>query len=281
MKTSPAYNCLSQGGFDKLYDYKLGCSKGNVNLVLLGAGLDKEKYYDDILCTMSNSKIESLFNKPLNDSGANQKRVIGDMSVSIDEFSKLSEVLKYKNTREILDKWEEFYTNKYPNGIKNATKILYEYFAEIQSEPFILSRIEIPNKLKKTWYKMCEAYVKRLALIQTPFGLLIEKMILTNLSNYLGINYIKDFNEEAKGIDARIDNIPITVKPDSYRGEGIATGLMIKYCKSKDDLHFIFHDKIPDEWIEYLIANSHNKIEINQLKKLTYINKAQLDALFI
>ena len=271
MERVSAPACSSVNNFDQVYDYKLGCSKGNVKLVLLGAGRDKEKCYNDLLSGVKNSDIEALLNKPLNDSGANRKKVVGDMPKLVDEFSKLPEVLNCKTSNEILDKWEEFYTEKQPTGIQDATKILFDFFIRIQSVSFTLSGCNMPEDLRKTYRDMCEAYVRRLILIQTPFGLLIEKMILTNLSSYLGIKYVKNFNEEAKGIDARIDDIPITVKPESYKGDGIATGTMIKYGKEKDNLSFVFQSQIPNEWIRCLAKNSHNKTEIDQIKKLDYL----------
>ncbi len=122
-------------------------------------------------------------------------RVVGQMSELIKEFS-----------GKTLDEWEEWYLKKHPEAIQIATeKILamIDHFKEA---------MELIDE------DMVRAWVHDLVIIKTFIGLKFQEAILKKVANVLDANYrLSSAEEEAKGIDGYIAEIPVSIKPISYR----------------------------------------------------------------
>jgi len=150
--------------------------------------------------------------------------VVGQMSELIKEF-------KGKK----LEEWEKWYLNKYPEAIERAkTKILQmmENFKEV------ITLIDA---------QMIESWVKDLVIVKTFIGLKFHEAILKRVAVTLGKSYrMSDPEEEAKGIDGYIGEIPISIKPQTYESKQMLPEIIgaqiIYYDKVKDGINVLFEE---------------------------------------
>ena len=121
-------------------------------------------------------------------------RVVGQMSELIQEFE----------GRTLLE-WEEWYLNKKPDAIKNATEKILQKLKELK------------NSLDKIDRKMVEQWVRDLVVVKTFAGLRFQEVILKKGAEIKGTNYrLSEPDEESKGIDGYIGDIPVSIKPHTY-----------------------------------------------------------------
>ncbi len=152
--------------------------------------------------------------------------VVGQMSELIQEFSGKS-----------IKEWEEWYLKKHPDAIQKATEKIAQMIENFRSV-----MAEIDPQLIENW-------VRDLVIIKTFIGLKFQEAILSKVADLLNTNYrLATPEEEAQGIDGFIGNMPISIKPESYKQkkelrETIAAKI-IYYHKVKDgitiDLEEIF-----------------------------------------
>src|SRR4030042_2326153 len=150
--------------------------------------------------------------------------VVGQMSELIKEF-------KGKK----LEEWGKWYLNKYPEAIeKEKTKILQmmESFKEV------ITLIDA---------QMIESWVKDLVIVKTFVGLKFQEAIMKRVAATIGKGYrMSDPEDEAKGIDGYIGEIPISIKPQTYESKQmlpeIIGGHIIYYDKVKDGINIFFED---------------------------------------
>lgn len=148
------------------------------------------------------------------------------MSELIQEFSGKS-----------IKEWEEWYLKKHPDAIQKATEKIAQMIENFRSV-----MAEIDPQLIENW-------VRDLVIIKTFIGLKFQEAILSKVADLLNTNYrLATPEEEAQGIDGFIGNMPISIKPESYKQkkelrETIAAKI-IYYHKVKDgitiDLEEIF-----------------------------------------
>lgn len=144
--------------------------------------------------------------------------VVGQMSELIQEFSGKS-----------IAEWEKWYLNKYPNAIEKATSKISEMVRNLK------------NAINKIDDNMINVWVKDLVIIKTFLGLKFQEAILSKVANMLEKTYrLSEADEEAKGIDGFIGDMPVSIKPESYKTkkslqENIEVPL-IYYNKTKDGI---------------------------------------------
>lgn len=122
-------------------------------------------------------------------------RVVGQMSELIQEFSGNS-----------YSEWEEWYKNKYPMSIEDATEKVYNMIKELQS-----TFASIDRALVRQW-------IEDLVLTKTFSGLKLQEAILKAVSIGKGLPYrVSTKKEESKGIDGYIGSIAVSIKPSTYK----------------------------------------------------------------
>lgn len=126
---------------------------------------------------------------------ATRPKVVGQMSNLIQEFK-----------GKTLSEWEEWYLKKKPEAIKNATEKIFKKLKELK------------NTINKIDKKIVEEWVKDLVIVKTFIGLRFQEAILKKGAEIKGTNYrLAEPDEESKGIDGYIGDIPVSIKPYTYR----------------------------------------------------------------
>ncbi len=104
-----------------------------------------------------------------------------------------------------LQEWEEWYLTKKPDAIKNATEKILKKLKELK------------NSLDKIDQETVEKWVRDLIIVKTFAGLRFQEAILKKGSEIKKTNYkLSEPEEESKGIDGYIGEIPVSIKPYSY-----------------------------------------------------------------
>ena len=121
-------------------------------------------------------------------------RVVGQMSELIQLF-----------TGKTLSEWEEWYLEQKPDAIKNATEKILQKLKEFK------------NSLNKIDRATVEQWVRDLVIVKTFAGLRFQEAILKKGAELKGANYrLSEPDEESKGIDGFIGDIPVSIKPHTY-----------------------------------------------------------------
>ena len=95
--------------------------------------------------------------------------------------------------------------------------------------------------------EMIEAWVKDLVIVKTFVGLKFQEAILKHVASYMKKKYrLAEPDEEAKGIDGYIGDIPVSIKPQSYASKQMLPGMIgvriIYYEKVKDGINVFFEE---------------------------------------
>jgi hypothetical protein len=121
-------------------------------------------------------------------------KVVGQMTDLIQQF-----------TGKSLSEWEKWYLEQKPDAIKNAT------------EKILMSLQNLKSSLNKIDEAMVEKWVKDLVIVKTFVGLRFHEAILKKGAEIRKTLYrLSESNEESKGIDGYIGDIPVSIKPDTY-----------------------------------------------------------------
>lgn len=166
----------------KLEDFKkerirLKHAKENINV-----NLDLPKYTSYIL------------NEIVRNSKANYSNVVGQMSE-----------LAPQNFDKTQKEWEEWYLERYPDAIDNATDKAYD---------MLLKHKEAMNSIDRDLVKK---YITDLVLVKSRKGLIAQEMVLDYLSKKYNTTYrLATPEEESQGIDGYVGDKPIQVKPHTY-----------------------------------------------------------------
>jgi hypothetical protein len=143
-------------------------------------------------------------------------KVVGQMSELIQEF-------EGKRLRE----WEEWYLKRKPDAIREAT------------EKILLKLKELKNALNKIDRATIEQWVRDLVIVKTFAGLRFQEAILKKGAEIKGTNYrLAEPDEESKGIDGFIGDIPVSIKPHTYE----VKSALPEYIETK----IIYYSKIDD-----------------------------------
>lgn len=153
-------------------------------------------------------------------------KVVGQLSELFQEYQ--------KNTDEIsIDTWKKWYLSKYPKAIEDATNRIYEQIQNLKNAITLIDR------------NMIQKWVEDLIITKTYNGLYIQKAILSKIAKIKQKYFrLAKTEEEAIGIDGYIDNVPYSIKPDTYKtmsrlSESIEVKI-IYYTKTKSGIEIEF-----------------------------------------
>lgn len=145
-------------------------------------------------------------------------KIVGQMSDLIQEFNGSA-----------FEEWEQWYLQKKPDAIEAATERIYSMVEALRD-----SIHQIDKKMVNRW-------VHDLVVVKTFAGLRFQEVILQKIAEIYNTTYQLSQNyEESQGIDGYINEIPVSIKPETYKTkdmlhESIAVAI-IYYEKSKDGL---------------------------------------------
>ncbi len=156
---------------------------------------------------------------------ATRPKVVGQMSELIKEF-----------TGRTLEEWEKWYLERYPDSIDKATKKILEMIDNFR---------EVIDQIDE---EMIRQWVRDLVIVKTLIGLRFQEAVLKKIAEKFDTHYrLSTPQEESKGIDGYVGNIPISLKPTTYQSKKTLTEKIevdiIYYEKQKDGLKII----IPNE----------------------------------
>ena len=124
-----------------------------------------------------------------------------------------------------MSEWEEWYLKKKPDAIKNATQKILQKLKELK------------DAINSIDSNIVEQWVKDLVIVKTFIGLRFQEVILKKGAEIKGTNYrLAEPEEETKGIDGYIGEIPVSIKPHTYK---IKTSL-----PEQIDVKIIYYRKI-------------------------------------
>jgi len=122
-------------------------------------------------------------------------RVVGQLTELIKECPKRT-----------YEGWKSWYLSKYPNAIENATERINEMMNNLK------------EAIKAIDKSMIKKWVEDLVLEKTFIGLRFQEAILKKVASIKNTNYrLAEPKEESKGIDGFIGDIPISIKPITYK----------------------------------------------------------------
>ena len=149
-------------------------------------------------------------------------KVVGQLSDLFPEFEKKCNTVS-------INEWREWYLNRYPDAIANATD---KIFAQVEN---LKKAIKLIDK------EMVQRWVEDLVITKTYNGLYVQEAILSKLAEKTGKDYrLATPEEESHGIDGYVGNGPYSIKPDTYKTMGRLSEVidvkMIYYTKTKTGL---------------------------------------------
>ena len=135
-----------------------------------------------------------IINQANQNNQATRPKVVGQMS-------ELSQECPYNS----YEGWKEWYLERYPDAIDNATDKAYE------------GVINLRNAIKLIDRDMVKEWVTDLVITKTAEGLIFQEAILEYIADIEKTTYrLSTAEEESKGIDGFIGNKPVQVKSITY-----------------------------------------------------------------
>lgn len=132
--------------------------------------------------------------------------------------------------------WKKWYLQNYPDAIKKATQ---------RVKPMVDNMREAIKLIDE---KMVQDWVEDLVITKTAEGLIIQEIILEYLAEKNGKKWRSALpEEESKGIDGYIGEIPISIKPSTYLAKKPTVREeidveMIYYNKTEKYLYIYTHE---------------------------------------
>ncbi len=151
-------------------------------------------------------------------------KIVGQMSELVTES-------KSQNVQE----WEEWYAKNFPESIDNATDKIWNMI------------LQLKDAIEKIDEEMVRSWAKDLVIAKTFIGMCFQKAVLMKIAEYKNTSYrFSSKQEESKGIDGWIGDIPVSIKAETYKTKmGISEIInckMIYYSKKKDGILVEFED---------------------------------------
>jgi len=134
-----------------------------------------------------------------------------------------------------IEEWENWYTLKQPQAIREATERILQKLQELNSALKSIDRATV------------EEWVRDLVIVKTYIGFRFQEAILKKGAELKGVDWrFANPEEEAKGIDGFIGEIPVSIKPETYRSKaGLPEDIQVKiiyYKKAKDGIEVDYSD---------------------------------------
>jgi len=122
-------------------------------------------------------------------------KIVGQMSDLIQEFEGTA-----------LSEWEKWYLERHPDAIDNATEKVYAMVTLFKD-----AILKIDKETVREW-------IEELVVVKTFSGLKFQEAILKKISLHFKKPYrLAKPDEESKGIDGFIGDMPISIKPITYK----------------------------------------------------------------
>ncbi len=145
----------------------------------------------------------SVINDANRYSGATRAENVSQVSETIKTFRKDKTVPNHS-----LEEWVRWYITKYPRAITKATNDAWRKFKEIRRELAKVTKDDI-----KRWEE-------DLIIYKTYAGLMIQDAIIKTIASELNVeSRLSTPEEEGRGIDGYINDIPVQIKSITYRNE--------------------------------------------------------------
>ena len=149
-------------------------------------------------------------------------KIVGQLSDLFPEYEKEANPVS-------VDGWREWYLNKQPNAIENATDKIYAQVENLKKAITLIDK------------EMVHKWVEDLVISKTYNGLYVQEAILSKLAEKVENSYrLATPAEESQGIDGFVGKIPYSIKPDTYKTMGrlseVINVKMIYYTKTKNGL---------------------------------------------
>ena len=165
--------------------------------------------------------VTQVINLVNSNAGGTRPKVVGQMSELIKEFDGKS-----------IDEWIEWYTERYPNAVNDATDKIWNMY-ETMKAAF--------NAITKD---MVENWVKDLVYGKTYCGLRFQTA--TAIASQMGKEWREaNPDEEAQGIDGFIGDKPIQIKSSTYKFEAHLLESIkvpiVYYDKKKDGINIEYN----------------------------------------
>lgn len=173
--------------------------------------------------------VTQILNLANQNAQATRPKVVGQMSELIKEF-----------TGRTLEEWEEWYLNRYPDSIDKATKKILEMINNFK------------NAINQIDESMIRQWVRDLVIVKTFIGLRFQEAVLKKIAEKFDTEYqLSTPEEESKGIDGYVGDIPISLKPITYHSKRMLTEKIeadiIYYEKQKDGLKIIIPREVENK----------------------------------
>jgi len=150
---------------------------------LVGEKIDFPKY------------VTQLINLANQNAQGTRPRVVGQLSELIQECPEKT-----------YEGWKEWYLDKYPATIGEATEKISKMMDNLKKA------IKLVDK------PMIKKWVSNLVLEKTFIGLKFQEAILKKVALIKNDSYrLSELKEESQGIDGFIGNIPVSIKPITYK----------------------------------------------------------------
>lgn len=159
----------------------------------------------------------------------------GTRPVVVGQMSELFPEFMASDSEMTIDGWREWYIKRYPDAFSKATDKIYAQVQNLRDAIPLIDR------------DMVRHWVEDLVIYKTFNGLYVQKAILASLAERTGDTYrLATPEEESKGIDGFVGNIPYSIKPDTYKTMGrlseVINVKMIYYAKTKTGLKIEVED---------------------------------------
>jgi len=130
------------------------------------------------------------------------------------------------------EEWKEWYLKEKPDAIDNAVEKISDMLGNFK---------EVMDEIDE---KTIRAWVEDLVLVKTFVGIRFQEAILKRIAHMFRKKYrLAEPEEEAKGIDGFIEDVPISIKPHTYKVEAKRLQEKIRVCiiyyeKTEDGIKF-------------------------------------------
>ena len=134
-----------------------------------------------------------------------------------------------------LSEWEKWYLESHPDAIDNATEKVYAMVTLFKD-----AILKIDKETVREW-------IEELVVVKTFSGLKFQEAILKKISIHFKKPYrLAKPDEESKGIDGFIGDMPISIKPITYKtkmglNEEISVPIVF-YDKKKSEIVIEFDE---------------------------------------
>lgn len=145
----------------------------------------------------------------------------------------MSELIQECPARTIGD-WKAWYNQKHPDAIDTATDRVYAMIEQFR---------QVITKINR---QMVRDWIEDLVITKTFVGLRFQEAILKKAAAETGTHYrISMPEDEARGIDGYIGDLPVSIKPSTYKSKRLTLSeqigaTIIFYEKTKTGLTIEF-----------------------------------------